>query len=102
MADNSPQVPADVETTHEMLVAVTIMAGIGMLAVIVAGQSKQAGNLIAGILAIMLVVQGITHVNPFVAFIADHPLTPSNIATSNPYTKQPSAPNKTVGRMRTE
>lgn len=101
MADNV-QVPATVDSTHEMIVAVGIMAGVGMLLVIIAGQSKNAGNVIAGVLGIMLLVQGITHVNPFVAFIANHPLTPSPTVGTNKTVNSPGSPNKAVGRMRAE
>lgn len=101
MSDNV-QVPATVDSTHEMIVAIGIMAGVGMLLVIVAGQSKSAGNVIAGILGIMLLVQGITHVNPFVAFIANHPLTPSPVVGSKSTLNNPGTPNKSVGRMRAE
>lgn len=101
-SDKDYQIPADLASTHEMIVAVAIMGGIGMGAVIVAGQSRNAGNLIAGILAIMLLVQGITHVNPFVSFLAAHPLTPTNLANSNPHTNEPGSATKRVGRMRAE
>lgn len=70
------QVPATAETTHQMLVAIVIMIGVGMLLVILAGQSETAGNAIASVLGIMLLVQGITHVSPFAAFLTSHPLTP--------------------------
>lgn len=96
------QVEADASTTHDMLVATAIMAGVGMFAVILAGQSKTTGNVIAGILAIMLLVQGLTHVNPFVEFLANHSLTPKTLESTNIYSTQPTANTKTVGRLKAE
>jgi hypothetical protein len=101
-SDKDYQLPASIETTHEMIVAVGIMAGAGMLAVIVAGQSKTAGNAIAAALGIMLLVQGITHVNPFVSFLAAHPLTPTVLTTNNPHTGAKGTPGKSVGRLKAE
>lgn len=60
-----------------MVVALIIFFAVGMMLVIFAGESKTTGNTIAGFLALALVVQGITHVNPFVSFLAKHPLTPT-------------------------
>lgn len=99
MANGNVQVPATLESTHQMAVAVLIMGAVGMFAIVLAGQSKATGNAIAGVLAIMLVVQGITRVNPFIEFFANHPLTP---VTSNPNRNQHGTPNKPVGRMRAE
>lgn len=73
----SVQTPATIASTHQMLVALAIFAGVGMLLVIIADDDDNAGKLIAGVLAIMLVVQGITRVNPLVAFLSNHPLIPT-------------------------
>jgi hypothetical protein len=70
------QVQADISTTHEMLVALSILLLGGMLLVLVAGESKEAGNAIIAMLSIMLFVQAITKVNPFVQWVVNHPLTP--------------------------
>lgn len=72
----SPKVAASAASNHQMIVAVLIMLTFIMLCTLVAGESKAAGNAILGLLVIMLVVQGVTKVNPFVSWIARHPLTP--------------------------
>lgn len=74
------QTPATVETTHQMIIAIIIMGGVGMLLVIFAGESKTAGNTIAGFLGLILLVQGITKVNPFISFLTSNPLTPQKVA----------------------
>ena len=79
----SVQVPATAGSVHTMLVAVIIMAAIGGMLVVIAGTSKEAGIIIAWILGIALLVQAITHVNPFVSWIVKHPLTPTQLATQN-------------------
>lgn len=70
------QVPATASSAHEMIVAIIIMSALGMLLVILAGESPTTGNTIAAFLGLLLLVQGITHVNPFVQFVLKHPLTP--------------------------
>ncbi len=74
---SSATLPATAKSTHEMFVAIIILASIGMLLVILAGESSSAGNTIAAFLGIILLVQGITHVNPLVSFLNAHPLTPA-------------------------
>lgn len=64
-------------TNHEALVAVLILAGFVFLLTVIADQSKAAGNAIIAFLVLVGLVQGITHVNPFVAWLAAHPLTPA-------------------------
>jgi hypothetical protein len=63
-----------------MLVALLIMSGVGMILIVIAGQSKNAGNAVALLLTILLVEQGITHVNPLAEFLVKHPLTPPQAA----------------------
>lgn len=72
----SYQTPATASSAHEMIVAIIIMSALGMLLVILAGESPTTGNTIAAFLGLLLLVQGITHVNPFVQFVLKHPLTP--------------------------
>lgn len=71
------QTEANAASAHQMFVAILILAAFGMIMILIAGQSKTAGNVVAGFLFIMLLVQGITRVNPFVAWVAKHPLTPT-------------------------
>lgn len=72
-----PALSASTETVHQMFVAVAILLLIGMLLVIVAGIGDSEGNAVLGLLSILLVVQAVTHVSPFVAWLANHPLTPA-------------------------
>lgn len=69
-------VPATRDTTHEMLVALLVFVMTGILLIEIGGISNQSGNVIIALLAIMLTVQAITRVNPFVEFFEHHPLTP--------------------------
>lgn len=70
------QTQASVESTHQFVVAFLILTGFGALLVILAGESKNTGNTIAAFLGVMLLGQGLLHVNPLVAFLANHPLVP--------------------------
>lgn len=63
-------------SNHEALIALLIMLGFVFLLTVVADQSKTAGNAIIAFLVLVGLVQGITHVNPLVAWLAAHPLTP--------------------------
>lgn len=72
----SAQVNATIQSTHEMMVSLGIMTGIGLILIVIAGQSKSAGNTVAVLLAVLLLEQGIFHVNPLAAFLAGHPLIP--------------------------
>lgn len=73
----SYQTAATAASAHEMIVALGIFAAVGMVLVILAGESTSAGNGIAVVLGIMLLAQGLFHINPVVSFITAHPLTPS-------------------------
>lgn len=74
----SGEVPntATAETTHQMFVAIAILLAFGMLLILIAGESEEAGNAIIAFLGIIVFVQLVTKVNPFVQWIAKHPLTP--------------------------
>lgn len=74
---NPNQVTATAATTHQMLVAIGILLLGGMLLVLIAGESDSAADAVLGFLAILLVVQGITKVNPFIEWVNKHPLIPS-------------------------
>lgn len=67
---------ASAASNHEMFVALIIMLTFVMLCILVAGENSKVGNGIVGLFVFLLAVQGITKVNPFVAWIANHPLTP--------------------------
>lgn len=83
---NASQAPAthlapSAATNHEAFVAVLILTGFVLLLTVIADQSKTAGNTIIAFLVLIGLVQGITHVNPFVAWLAAHPLTPVQAQT---------------------
>lgn len=82
-AESTSQTGATVQSTHEMLVALAILSAVGMLLVIIAGISDDAADAVLLIVGALLLVQAVTHVNPFVAFLADHPLTPVQAGISN-------------------
>lgn len=79
----SAQTPATTESTHQMLVALAILSAVGMLLVIVAGISDDSADGVLLVVGALLLVQAITHVNPFVAWLANHPLTPAQAGIAN-------------------
>lgn len=72
-----PDGDATSQKLHQMLVAASILTAVIIVLVVVAGFSNNAGNTVIGLLSLILLVQGITKVNPFVQWIAKHQLTPS-------------------------
>lgn len=70
---------ATATTAHNMLVALAILLSFGMLLVLVAGESPEAGNAIIAFLVIIVFVQLITKVNPFIEWVNKHPLTPNGV-----------------------
>jgi len=86
-ADNPASPPAthiaaSAASNHEAFVALLILTGFVFLLTVIADQSKAAGNTIIGFLVLVGIVQGITHANPLVAWLAAHPLTPQQGGTS--------------------
>lgn len=70
------QSPADIKTAHAMLVSLAILLSGGLLLILVAGESEEAGNVIMVALGIMLFVQASTKASPLVEWVTAHPLTP--------------------------
>ena len=62
--------------TREMFVAVGIMLATVYGASVIAGTSPRVGRLILAVFVMLLILQGVTHVNPLAKFLSDHPLTP--------------------------
>lgn len=62
---------------HQALVAVLIMGVFVYLMVLLAGTSPAAGKIIATLFIGLLLIQGATHVNPFVEWVNKHPLQPT-------------------------
>lgn len=62
--------------THELLIATGLMGLFLLLMVMFAGISKTTGRLSVLVMVILLTNQAIRHVNPFVTWVQDHPLTP--------------------------
>lgn len=63
-------------SAHEMLIATGIMAAFVLVMVVIAGTGKNAGRIAVLLMFALLLNQGIRHVNPFVTWASEHPLTP--------------------------
>lgn len=76
--------PTDVSPVglHQMFDAALLMSAAIFVLIVIAGISNSAGNAVIVILSMILLVQGITKVNPFVSWIAKHPLTPAQGSTT--------------------
>lgn len=75
MAANKPK-DVTAANTHEMFIAVAIMLGFVYAAAVIAGTGRNVGRLVLVFFVGLLILQGVTHVNPLARFLADHPLTP--------------------------
>ena len=67
---------ASVATAHQMVVAVGIIGAFIAFMVVLAGTSPRVGHACVAFMFCLILVQGITHVNPFVEWTQKHPLTP--------------------------
>ena len=78
LAAHSGARPTDVtlKDAHNMLVAFAILVAFVLGLTMLAGMSTDAGQFCAGLMLLLLLLQGIGHVNPFVQWVANHPLTP--------------------------
>jgi hypothetical protein len=63
---------------HQALVAILIMGAFVYLMALIAGTSKAAGEIIVTLFIGLLLIQGATHVNPFVEWVNKHPLQPTS------------------------
>ena len=68
---------ATAASTHEMFIAVAVLLAVGMVLTLVAGESDSAANAIIAALCIIVFIQLVTKVNPFISWITTHPLTPA-------------------------
>jgi len=69
---------ASATQVHQALVAILIMGAFVYLMTLIAGTSKAAGNIIVVLFIGLLLIQGATHVNPFVEWVNKHPLQPTS------------------------
>ena len=75
----TPQVQSgDVTITdaHDMFIAIGIMVGFVMFATILAGFNQEVGHAMLALMFLLLLLQGIGHVNPFAQWVVKHPLQP--------------------------
>jgi hypothetical protein len=63
---------------HQALVAILIMGAFVYLMTLLAGTSPAAGKIIVTLFIGLLLIQGATHVNPFVEWVNKHPLQPTS------------------------
>jgi uncharacterized membrane protein YfcA len=82
MADVKPTDPPPVKAptladSHEMFIALAMMVGFVIGATIIAGLNQEVGRAMLGLMILLLIMQGITHVNPFTQWVLNHPLQPT-------------------------
>lgn len=68
--------PTTAANAHEMFIAIAIMLGFVYAAAVIAGTGRNVGRLVLVFFVGLLILQGVTHVNPLAKFLADHPLAP--------------------------
>jgi len=68
------------ETAHQMMVAVLVLVVAVYIGILVAGVSPRIGKGIAGVMALLLFLQGVTRVNPVMDWVLNHPLTPATVS----------------------
>lgn len=78
--DGTTGAPVTVTTTsagdvHHMLIVIGVLSLIIYFLVIVAGSGPAAGRTVVTLMIALVVLQGITHANPVVSWLAAHPLT---------------------------
>ena len=66
------------QSARQFLIALAVLIVFVLVMTMLAGMSPGAGRGITLFFVAMLVLQGITHVNPFVQWVESHPLTPSS------------------------
>jgi hypothetical protein len=76
-----PQTPTGkpevtLKDTHDMFIAIGIMAGFVMFATIIAGINQECGRAMLGLMFLLLFLQGVGHVSPFTNWVKIHPLQP--------------------------
>lgn len=62
---------------QQFLVALVLMFAFVLTMTLVAGTSQKVGRGVLAFFLLMLLLQGMTHVNPFVDWVERHPLTPT-------------------------
>ena len=63
--------------SHEMFIAIGVMAGFVVVAVVIAGINQETGRAMLALMFLLLLLQGLSHTNPFVQWAQKHPLTPA-------------------------
>lgn len=65
------------QSAHDMFVAIGVLSVFVYLMVLVAGMGKNAGRTVIVLFIALIILQGITHTEPFAAFTMSHPLNPT-------------------------
>lgn len=65
------------QSARQFLVSMLILLVFVIVMTMVAGASPEVGKGVVAVFATLLLLQGITHVNPFVQWMEHHPLTPA-------------------------
>lgn len=71
-------VAATASTAHQMIEAILVMGAFVVIMTMVADTGPNAGRMAVALMVALVILQGITHINPFVSFVANHPLTPGD------------------------
>jgi hypothetical protein len=72
----------DTSSPHDALVAIGLMATFVFLMTMIAGIGPNSGRVAVLVMVLLLAGQAVTHVNPFVTWAANHPLTPAGSTTA--------------------
>ncbi len=67
---------ATASSAHDMLIAIAVLSVFVFAMVLIAGTGKNAGRTIVFLFTALLILQGMTHVNPFLEWIVSHPVNP--------------------------
>lgn len=68
---------ASASSAHQALVTTGILLAFVVIMTMIAGIGPNAGKLSAALMVALIILQGLGHVNPFVKWAANHPLTPN-------------------------
>lgn len=67
---------ASASSARQAIVTTGVLLGFVLLMTMVAGIGPNAGRLAATLMVALIILQALGHVNPFVTWAANHPLTP--------------------------
>ncbi len=79
VVQGSEPATATAASAHDMFIAIAVLAVFVYVMVLVAGTSKTAGRTVVLMFAALLLLQGMTHVNPFLQWMVAHPLQPKRV-----------------------